>query len=90
MKRMPIEQETIILFNESEATAEVSTCNRKLLSKLKTLEEKYPGQVVCTGEELYTVPKACVMVREPYSEQRRMAARERALAMGNVPPRRKK
>lgn len=86
MKLSRIEQETIILYNEAEATAEVFTYDQKLLAKLERLTEKYPGQVTRTGERQFIVPKACVLVREPYSEERRKAASDRAKANGYRPP----
>lgn len=88
MKPLRIEQETVILYNEAETTAEVYTCDKKLLEKLERLEGKYPEQIVKKSEQTYIVPKDCVLIREPYSEQRRAAARERAKAGGFVPPRR--
>lgn len=86
MKLSRIEQETIILYNEAESTAEVFTYDQKLLTKLERLTEKYPEQVTRTGERQFIVPKACVLVREPYSEERRKAASERAKANGYRPP----
>lgn len=86
MKPSRIEQETVILYNEAELTAEVYTCDKKLLEKLERLEGKYPEKIVKKSEQTYIVPKACVLIREPYSEQRRAAARERAKAGGFVPP----
>lgn len=39
------EQETVILYNQAEQTADVYTHDPKLLEKLKRLTEKYPKQV---------------------------------------------
>lgn len=89
MKLSRVEQETIVLYNEAESTAEVFTYDQKLLTKLERLEMKYPGQVTRTGERQFVVPKACVLIREPYSEERRAAARKRALEAGITPPCRK-
>lgn len=80
------EQETIIGYNQAEQTASVYTHDPKLLKKLARLKEKYPEQVRQERENTYTVPKACVLIREPYSEQRRAAARERAKTAGISPP----
>lgn len=88
MKLSRIEQETVILYNEAEPNAEVYTHNSKLLDKLKRLADKYPEQIVKKNDQTYIVPKNCVLVREPYSEQRRQAARERAKAGGFTPPKR--
>lgn len=89
MKRTKYEQETIILFNEAEAVADVYTHNQKLLRKLEGLEVKYPEQFKKLEEHKYIVPKNCVQIREPYSESRRRAASERAKAAGYRPPKRK-
>lgn len=86
MKLTAIEQETIILYNQAEATAEVETYDARLLEKLNRLAEKYPDQIQKTGERRFIVPKRCVSVREPYSAERRKAASERAKAAGYAPP----
>ena len=90
MKLSLYEQETIILYNQEELTANVYTHDPKLLRKLEALSQKYPDQVIRKDDLSFTVPKRCVLVREPYSEQRRIAARERPKASGAVPPRRDK
>ena len=86
MKLTAIEQETIILYNQAESAAEVETYDVRLLEKLNRLAEKYPDQIQKTGERRFTVPKRCVSVREPYSDERRKAASERAKAAGYRPP----
>lgn len=86
MKLSLYEQETIILYNQAEATAEVETYDARLLEKLNRLAEKYPDQIQKTGERRFIVPKRCVSVREPYSAERRKAASERAKAAGYAPP----
>ena len=85
------EQETIICYNEEEETANVYTHNNKLAVKLKRLAEKYPDKVKQDRREhrgavSYTVPKRCVSVREPYSDARREADRQRALSAQIKPP----
>ena len=77
MKLSLYEQETIILYNQAEATAEIYTHDRKLLEKLNRLSQKYPEQVCKKDKHNFTVPKRCVSVREPYSAERRKAASER-------------
>ncbi len=79
MKLSKYEQETIICYNEEEATASVYTYNNQLIKKLKRLSEKYPDKVKSErpehrGAVSYLVPKRCVSVREPYSDQRRKAS----------------
>lgn len=86
MKLSLLEQETILLYNQAEATADVYTHDPKLMRKLNTLSEKYPAQIIKRDELHYIVPKRCVSVREPYSAERRKAASERARAAGFVPP----
>lgn len=86
MKLSPYEQETIILYNQAEEKAEVYTHDRKLMEKLTYLSQKYPEQVSRKDEHNFIVPKRCVSVREPYSVERRRAARERAKAAGYRPP----
>ena len=88
-----LEQETIILYNEEEGTASVYTHNKKLITKLRRMAEKFPDKVYPERREhpgavSYIVPKRCVSVREPYDERRRKAVSEWAKAAGIVPPRR--
>ena len=88
-----LEQETIILFNEEEKTASVYTHNAKLTEKLRRMAEKFPDQVYPERREhpgavSYIVPKGCISVREPYSEQRRKALSEWAKAENVQPPHR--
>lgn len=89
MKLSLYEQETIILYNQAEPTAQVYTYDKRLLEKLRKLAEKYPDQIVKKDRQTFVVPKRCVSVREPYSTQRRKAASERAKAAGYMPPARK-
>ena len=86
MKLSLYEQETIILYNQAEATAEVYSHDPRLLEKLRRLAEKYPDQIAKKDRQTFTVPKRCVSVREPYSAERRKAASERAKAAGYKPP----
>ena len=91
MKLSKYEEETVLLYNEAQFTASVYTHDPKLKKKLKRLSEKYPEQVIFeradpSGGVTYTVPKKCVLIREPYSEERRKAASERAKTAGRLPP----
>ena len=91
MKLSKLEQESIILYNEEESTASIYTHDPKLKRKLKRLAEKYPDKVypdraVHAGAVSYAVPKSCVSVREPFSDERRRAASERAKNAGYMPP----
>ena len=69
MKLSLYEQETIILYNQAEATAEVYSHDPRLLEKLRRLAEKYPDQIVKKDRQTFTVPKRCVSVREPYKRR---------------------
>ena len=95
MKLTPYEKETIILYNEAEKTASVYTHDAKLIAKLKRLSECFPDKVYpdrpeAHGAVSYTVPKSCVGVRTPYSEERREADSIRAKKAGLMPPARGK
>ena len=57
MKLSLYEQETIILYNQAEATAEVYTHDSRLLEKLRRLAEKYPDQIVKKDRQTFLVPK---------------------------------
>ena len=91
MKLTKRDKETVVLYNEAQSTASVYTHDPKLKEKLKRLAEKYPEQVIfekddSSGGVTYTVPKKCVLIKEPYSEERRKAASERAKTAGYRPP----
>lgn len=91
MELSKLEQETIILFNEAESTASVYTHNKKLREKLERLSLRYPEKVVLErpergGAVTYTVPKKSIVVQEPYSDERREAARQRAIQGRFTPP----
>lgn len=91
MKLTPYERETILLYNEAENTASVYTHDHRLIEKLKRLHEKYPDQIypekkMRHGAVSYIVPKRCVGIRSPYSEERRKADSERARKAGIAPP----
>lgn len=76
------ERETIILFNEAEDTAEVSTYNRRLQHRLDHLAKEHPDEVKQTkrgacGYTCYTLPKRLIAIHKPYSDERREADRQR-------------
>lgn len=83
---MPItkeERETIALFNEADATAEVYTYNTKLKNRLAKVAKKYPEVYVLEhenpdGSVLYTLPKKYlkVTIRTPMSDADRERCRE--------------
>lgn len=91
MKLTPAERETIILFSDADDTASVYTHDSRLIAKLKELHQKQPDKVYPERKERpgavsYIVPKSSVSIREPYSEERRKAASERAKKAGYKPP----
>ena len=93
MARSRYEQETIILFNEAEYTAEVYAYNSKWKRKLEQLSHEFPSEVKLTsntpdGSATYKLPKGLLSVRKPMSDEQRARARERALATNLRPPNR--
>ena len=64
------EQETIILFNESESTAAVYTYNTRLQNTLNSLCQSHPEQATQTGDNgygglTYSLPKKWVKIAPP-------------------------
>ena len=91
MKLSKYEEETVVLYNGAEQTASVYTHDPKLKEKLKRLSVKHPQRIIYITENenggvTYVVPKKCVQIREPVSEERRKAASERAKTAGYRPP----
>ena len=82
MKQSKIEQETIILFNEGEADAEVYTHNVKLKNKLVKMAKKCPGlyrlkDKNAYGGVMYIFPKKylTIMFREEISDELKASRR---------------
>ena len=91
MKLSRAEQETIISFDEESPTANVYTHNPTLQEKLRQLAKQQPNRVkherdYPEGAVSYTVPKRCICVRAPYSDERREADRQRAKERRLQPP----
>ena len=87
MKLSLYEQETIILYNQAEAAAEVYTHDPRLLEKLRRLAEKYPDQIVKKDRQTFTVPKRCVSgSRTATSAARRPVNGPRLPGTGRHPP----
>ena len=87
-----IEQETIITFNEEEKTAQFYTFNGKMKRKLADMAEKFPKevQIINTGtlgDVTYSIPKNLISLRQPVSDERREACRQRALELNLRPVR---
>ena len=53
MKLSLYEQETIILYNQAEASTEVYTHDSRLLEKLRCLAEKFPDQIVKKNHQTF-------------------------------------
>ena len=51
MKLLPEERETIILWSDAEDTASIFTHDRKLISRLKQLSQKYPDKFYADRKE---------------------------------------
>ena len=87
--RSKYEKETIILFNEGEDEARVYTHNARMKNKLKELAASCPDEckyVDCNedGGVTYEIGKNLVSIRKPYSEERRMKDRVRAIAENKI------
>jgi len=90
MKLTAAEKETVILFSEADGAASVCTYDSRLKEKLKQLSEKFPEKIVKTadlrdGAVRYTVPKTCIVLYPPHTDEWRAAARERAKITGFQP-----
>lgn len=89
MQLSRLEQETIILFNEEEKTAEVETFNKSLQKKLDGLCDEFPDmfQLVREDTEIsakrYIIPKSNVQIRKPRviseREKKRLAKRMKTI-----------
>ena len=93
-KRSKYEKETILNFNEAEATATIYTYNASLKRRLAEFSRKYP--VLCQmkhstpdGSVTYEIDKSRISIRflPPYSEERKGSCQslcERAWLSGSV------
>ena len=90
MNLTPAEKETIILTSEADETASVFTFDRRLKAKLERLNKSfpkliYPNKEVEHGAVSYIVPKSCIVIYPPQTDERKAAARERAKITGFQP-----
>ena len=90
MKLTPAETETVINFDESDDTARVYTYDSRLKSKLRQLHRKFPEKIypdkeVSHGAVSYIVPKTCIVIYPPHTDEWKAAARERAKITGFQP-----
>ena len=90
MNLTPAENETIILTSDAGETASIYTYDHRLKKKLNTLAVRFPEQIRLTenlreGGVSYTVPKNCIVIYPPQTDEQRAAARERAKITGFQP-----
>lgn len=95
MRLTPAERETVILFSDESDMATIYTHDKRMKSRLRKLSARHPDLIYRVGSEKnggenYVVPKICVTIREPYSEERRTMARKHAKTAGYIPPMRGK
>lgn len=81
------EQETIILWDNGVDTAEVYTHDARVINKLRELSRQFPDTFVLQGtgrgkSVTYRIPKRCVGIRPPYSEERRQRQKRDAKENG--------
>lgn len=81
------EQETIINWDNELETASVYTHDPRLISKLQSLEKKYPEsfKLIRRGPQksvTYQVPKKNIGIRSPYNEERRQKQSQEAKDKG--------
>lgn len=81
------EQETVILWDNELDTAEVYTHDARLIRKLRELSRQFPEKFILikNGDDrsvTYRIPKRCVGIRPPYSEERREQQRQEARLHG--------
>ncbi|MBR3996829.1 MAG: immunoglobulin [Clostridia bacterium] len=90
MKLLPAEKETIINFDESSDSARIYTHDSRLKSKLKMLYQKFPEKIhpdreVTHGAVSFVLPKTCIVIYPPHTDEWKAAARERAKNTGFQP-----
>ena len=56
------EQETVILYNQAEQTADVYPHDPTLLEKLKRLPDKYPKKLQQKEEHCFVLPKRSLSI----------------------------
>ena len=83
MKLTAAEKETVILFSEADETASVCTYDSRLKVKLVQLAAKFPDRIIkiCENRDgmmKFTVPKSCIVIYPPHTDEWRASARERA------------
>ena len=79
MNLTPFEQETIILFNEQDHTADVQTYNSTLKHELFALCESHPDEAEHVrsyeqGGMYFTVPKMWIKIKAPQTVSKKQHA----------------
>ena len=77
-----IEQETVLLYNQEEKLAHVSTCDPKLIRKIESLIAKSDLITRVSGNECYaeyTLPKSFIKLKVPrkINDEERLAISKR-------------
>lgn len=90
MNLTPAEKETIILTSEADDNASVYTFDVRLKRKLERLHKLFPDKIHPIKEEKYgavnyTVPKSCIVIYPPHTEEWKKKARDRAKITGFKP-----
>jgi len=66
IKLSRIERETVILYNEAEATAEIETYNAAMKRRLEIIQKKHPDCITLVRHDdyadTYTFPKSWVKI----------------------------
>ena len=80
----PAERETVIIFNDEEATAIVETCARKWKNRMRALCSRNSDCCLVFEDQhcqRYRIPKSWVKVHFPrqYTDEQRQKMKERAL-----------
>jgi len=69
IKLSRIERETVILYNEAEATAEIETCSKGMKRRLEAIQKKHPDCITLVRHDdyadTYTFPKSWVKIIPP-------------------------
>ena len=94
MKLTKLEKETVINFNEEENFAEVYTCNSHFKGRLKEIAKEHPDDCQFVNKDeygfvWYKIDKHLISIRKPWTSEAKQKARERVLASGVTPPKRK-
>jgi len=71
-----LEQETIVNFNEAEATASVYTNNGRIRRRLEQLERDRPAEVSRDYKGDFVIPKGWIRINPTYTRELTEAQRE--------------